>query len=85
MPRAHTKGNQKRGWAVSFVVCVACMGRLESAALAVAIIRALDRWARLELGDARICDLAFECEKISHGTPILMEKAMTIHDNSIAA
>ncbi|HJU25119.1 MAG TPA: mevalonate kinase, partial [Rhodanobacteraceae bacterium] len=45
------------------------MGLGGSAALAVAVIRALDRHCRLELGEDRICELAYECEKIAHGTP----------------
>jgi hydroxymethylglutaryl-CoA reductase len=45
------------------------MGLGGSAALAVAVIRALDRHCGLGLGEAEICELAFECEKIAHGTP----------------
>ncbi|HXS74337.1 MAG TPA: hydroxymethylglutaryl-CoA reductase, degradative [Rhodanobacteraceae bacterium] len=45
------------------------MGLGGSAALAVAVIRALDRHCRLGLRDDNICALAFECEKIAHGTP----------------
>jgi len=40
-----------------------------SAALAVAVIRALDRHCRLGLSDEAVCALAFEAEKIAHGTP----------------
>ena len=40
-----------------------------SAALAVAVIRALDRHCRLNLTDEQVCALAFEAEKIAHGTP----------------
>jgi hydroxymethylglutaryl-CoA reductase len=40
-----------------------------SAALAVAIIRALDEHCRLGLSDERINALAYECEKVTHGTP----------------
>ncbi|HET6587136.1 MAG TPA: hydroxymethylglutaryl-CoA reductase, degradative [Oleiagrimonas sp.] len=45
------------------------MGLGGSAALAVAVIRALDQHCRLSLGEADITQLAFECEKIAHGTP----------------
>ena len=45
------------------------MGLGGSAALAVAVVRALDRAFRLELGDAAVNDLAFACEQVAHGTP----------------
>lgn len=45
------------------------MGLGGSAALAVAIIRALDQAYTLKLSDERINELAFECEKSAHGTP----------------
>jgi hydroxymethylglutaryl-CoA reductase len=45
------------------------MGLGGSAALAVAVIRALDRHCQLGLSEAAICELAFACEKIAHGTP----------------
>ncbi|MDR9389596.1 MAG: hydroxymethylglutaryl-CoA reductase, degradative [Wenzhouxiangella sp.] len=45
------------------------MGLGGSAALAVAVIRALDGHFKLGLNDDRINQLAFECEKIAHGTP----------------
>ncbi|HEX7341744.1 MAG TPA: hydroxymethylglutaryl-CoA reductase, degradative [Rhodanobacteraceae bacterium] len=45
------------------------MGLGGSASLAVAVIRALDRHFGLLLGEAEICQLAFDCEKIAHGTP----------------
>jgi len=45
------------------------MGLGGSAALAVAIIRAMDAHYRLGLGDERVNELAFECEKVAHGTP----------------
>lgn len=40
-----------------------------SSAMAVAIIRALDRHYRLGLGDEEINTLAFACEEVAHGTP----------------
>jgi len=45
------------------------MGLGSSAALAVAIIRAFDRLTGRSMSDAEVEKLAFECEKISHGTP----------------
>ncbi len=45
------------------------MGLGGSSALAVAIIRALDHAYGLGLGDGRVNELAFECEKAVHGTP----------------
>jgi hydroxymethylglutaryl-CoA reductase len=40
-----------------------------SAALAVAVIRALDRCCALHLSDQQVSALAYECERIAHGTP----------------
>jgi hydroxymethylglutaryl-CoA reductase len=45
------------------------MGLGSSAALAVAIVRAFDVTLKLGLDDARINEVAFECEKLAHGTP----------------
>jgi hydroxymethylglutaryl-CoA reductase len=45
------------------------MGLGGSAALAVAVIRAIDAHFSLGLDDERINELAFECEKLAHGTP----------------
>ncbi len=45
------------------------MGLGGSAALAVAVIRALDRHFRLGLGDEEINALAFACEQVAHGSP----------------
>ncbi|HEX7036795.1 MAG TPA: hydroxymethylglutaryl-CoA reductase, degradative [Pseudomonadales bacterium] len=45
------------------------MGLGGSAALAVAVIRALDRRFALGLDDAAVNALAFEGEKVAHGTP----------------
>ena len=40
-----------------------------SAALAVAVIRALDRHCALGLSDEQVCALSYECERVAHGTP----------------
>jgi hydroxymethylglutaryl-CoA reductase len=45
------------------------MGLGGSSALAVAVIRALDHAFRLGLDNTTINSLAFECEKVAHGTP----------------
>jgi hydroxymethylglutaryl-CoA reductase len=45
------------------------MGLGGSAAVAVAIIRALDRHFSLGLSDEQVNTLAFECERVAHGTP----------------
>jgi hydroxymethylglutaryl-CoA reductase len=45
------------------------MGLGSSAALAVAIIRAFDQLLNSGMSDEQTEQLAFECEKISHGTP----------------
>jgi hydroxymethylglutaryl-CoA reductase len=45
------------------------MGLGGSAAVAVAIIRALDRHFALGLADAEVNSLAFQCEQVAHGTP----------------
>jgi len=45
------------------------MGLGGSAAMAVAVIRAMNVHYGLGLGDERINELAYECEKFAHGTP----------------
>jgi len=45
------------------------MGLGSSAALAVAIIRAFDKHLKKGMSDVEVEQLAFECEKVSHGTP----------------
>lgn len=45
------------------------MGLGGSAALAVAVIRALDRTFALGLNDGAVNALAYECEVVAHGTP----------------
>lgn len=47
----------------------AAMGLGASAAMAVAMIRALDRLLGLELDNRTVDRIAFECEKLAHGTP----------------
>jgi hydroxymethylglutaryl-CoA reductase len=45
------------------------MGLGGSAAVAVAIIRAMDRHFKLGLSDDQVNALAFRCEQVAHGTP----------------
>ncbi|NOX52606.1 MAG: hydroxymethylglutaryl-CoA reductase, degradative [Gammaproteobacteria bacterium] len=45
------------------------MGLGGSSAFAVAILRAISHTYKLQLAEARINELAFECEKAAHGTP----------------
>jgi len=45
------------------------MGLGSSAALAVAIVRAFDAELGLGMDDAEVNAIAFECEKLAHGTP----------------
>lgn len=47
----------------------AAMGLGASAAFAVAVIRAFDGLLGTNLDNAKIDDLAFECERLAHGTP----------------
>lgn len=65
-----TLGIADRALQIEAYPCVPrAMGLGGSAALAVAVIRALDSFCKLNLGDERICALAFQCERIAHGTP----------------
>ena len=45
------------------------MGLGGSAAVAVAVIRAVDRHYELGLNDDEVNALAFRCEQVAHGTP----------------
>ena len=45
------------------------MGLGGSAAMAVAVIRALDQHFRLDLTDAQVNALAYRCEEVAHGAP----------------
>jgi len=45
------------------------MGLGGSAAMAVAVIRALDRHFKLDLSDAQVNALAYRCEEVAHGAP----------------
>ena len=55
------------------------MGLGGSAALAVAVLRALDAHFKLGLSDERINELAFECEKVAHGTPSGLDNTLATY------
>jgi len=55
------------------------MGLGGSAALAVAVIRAVSAHFRLGLTDDAVNALAFECEKIAHGTPSGIDNTMATY------
>ncbi|TAN08897.1 MAG: mevalonate kinase [Burkholderiaceae bacterium] len=59
------------------------MGVGGSAALAVAIIRALGRHRGLQLSDEQVCALAFECEKIAHGTPSGIDNTVATYGHAL--
>jgi len=63
-------GLQGRGMRIEvFPNVPRAMGLGGSAALAVAVIRAIDAHFSLGLDDERVNEMAFECEKVAHGTP----------------
>ncbi len=59
------------------------MGLGSSAAVAVAIVRAFDRVLGLELGDAAVNELAFECEKLAHGSPSGIDNTLATYGRPI--
>ncbi len=59
------------------------MGLGGSAALAVAIIRALSEHFRLNLSDEQVNDLAFKSEQIVHGTPSGIDNTMATYGQFI--
>ncbi|MFU8876608.1 MAG: hydroxymethylglutaryl-CoA reductase, degradative [Wenzhouxiangellaceae bacterium] len=59
------------------------MGLGGSAAIAVATIRALDRCFELGLDDAKVNELAFECEKIAHGTPSGIDNTLSVYGQTM--
>lgn len=59
------------------------MGLGGSAALAVAVVRALDRHCKLGLNDDEICKLAYQCEKIAHGTPSGIDNTVATYGRTV--
>ena len=59
------------------------MGLGGSAAIAVATIRALDRCFELGLDEERVNELAFECEKIAHGTPSGIDNTLSVYGQTM--
>jgi hydroxymethylglutaryl-CoA reductase len=59
------------------------MGMGASAALAVAIIRALSDFFKLEMNDEQVNNLAYESEKIVHGTPSGIDNNMATYGKFI--
>lgn len=57
----------------------AAMGLGSSAAIAVAIIRAVNQSFSLDLSDERINELAFACETLAHGTPSGIDNSIATH------
>jgi len=55
------------------------MGLGGSAAIAVSIIRAMDHHFGLGLSDEEVNSLAFECEKVAHGTPSGIDNTMATY------
>ena len=52
------------------------MGLGSSAALAVAVVRALSNTQNLQLGDERVNEIAYACERLAHGTPSGIDNAL---------
>ncbi len=59
------------------------MGLGSSAAIAVAIARALGAAAGIELTDARVNEIAFACEKLAHGTPSGVDNTISTYAEPI--
>lgn len=55
------------------------VGLGSSAAVAVAIIRALDKHYQLNISDTEVNALAFECEKVAHGNPSGVDNTMATY------
>lgn len=54
-----------------------------SAAMAVAIVRALDKHFRLGLSDAEVNKLAFESEKVAHGSPSGLDNTLACYGKAL--
>jgi len=54
-----------------------------SAALAVSVIRGVADAFNIELSEREICDLAYDCEKIAHGTPSGIDNTLATYGTPI--
>jgi hydroxymethylglutaryl-CoA reductase len=59
------------------------MGLGGSAAMAVAIVRALDKHFKLSLTDAQVNSLAFESEKVAHGSPSGLDNTLACYGKAL--
>ena len=59
------------------------MGLGGSAAMAVAIVRALDKHFRLGLSDEQVNRLAFESEKVAHGSPSGLDNTLACYGKAL--
>jgi hydroxymethylglutaryl-CoA reductase len=59
------------------------MGLGSSAAFAVAIARAFNAKLELDADDARINSIAFECEKLAHGTPSGIDNTIATYNEAM--
>jgi len=61
----------------------AAMGLGGSAAIAVAVIRAVDKHLKLDLSDEDINSYAFQCERAAHGTPSGIDNTIATYGRPI--
>ena len=59
------------------------MGLGGSAAMAVAIVRALDKHFKLGLSDDEVNALAFESEKVAHGSPSGIDNTLACYGKAL--
>jgi hydroxymethylglutaryl-CoA reductase len=59
------------------------MGLGGSAAMAVAIVRALDKHFKLGLSDEEVNQLAFESEKVAHGSPSGLDNTLACYGKAL--
>lgn len=59
------------------------MGLGSSAAIAVAITRAFGKFLQIELDDERVNAIAFECEKLAHGTPSGIDNTLATYGQAM--
>ncbi len=59
------------------------MGLGSSAAIAVAVTRAIAKYSRIELTDNAVNEIAFACEQLSHGTPSGVDNTISCFGNAM--